>query len=218
MPLWCPQPGPAQVRHHASNLRERPTPLEQAVSLFSVLLQLALFARSGGRISLQQLGYQAALLVLRSVCLAAATFLPERPWRRWRVLLIGVLRCAIASVPTQRSAAASAGLRVVQLPALPACLVARWGRVAHPARPQPPPRLPPASQEGDAVLLQRAATPGARGLITDWLRFVTGEPPRQRDAGALELLAVLRRILQHPSPAALCPAAALQAPACCRWA
>ena len=92
-----------------SNLREHPTPLDQAVTLFSLLLQLALLFRSGARLSLLQLGHQGVLLALRGVCLAAATYLPEDAWRRWRVVLIAALRLAIASVPSQRSAEASMG-------------------------------------------------------------------------------------------------------------
>lgn len=77
---------------------------EQATTLFSLLLQLALYSRSAFTLTAQQHLHQFALLLLRGVCLAAATLLPTKVWLRWRVPLIAALRLSIALVPSQRSA------------------------------------------------------------------------------------------------------------------
>ncbi len=77
---------------------------EQAVTLFSLLLQLALYSRSVLALTARQHLHQLLLLVLRVVCLGAATLLPTKAWLRWRVPLIAGLRLAIALVPSQRSA------------------------------------------------------------------------------------------------------------------
>lgn len=77
---------------------------EQAVTLFSLLLQLALYSRSVFSLTARQHLHQLVLLLLRAVCLAAATLLPTKAWLRWRVPLIAGLRLAIVLVPSQRSA------------------------------------------------------------------------------------------------------------------
>lgn len=77
---------------------------EQAVTLFSLLLQLALYSRSVFSLTARQHLHQLALLLLRGVCLAAATLLPTKAWLRWRVPLIAGLRLAIVLVPSQRTA------------------------------------------------------------------------------------------------------------------
>lgn len=71
---------------------------EQATTLFSMLLQLALYSRSAFTLTARQHLHQFALLLLRGVCLAAATLLPTKAW------LIAALRLSIALVPSQRSA------------------------------------------------------------------------------------------------------------------
>ncbi|KAL4448423.1 hypothetical protein ABPG75_005642 [Micractinium tetrahymenae] len=78
--------------------------VEQAVILFSLLLQLALYRRAAFDLTAQQHFHQGLLLALRCICLWAFTCLPSRAWLRYRVLLIASLRIAIATVPAQRTA------------------------------------------------------------------------------------------------------------------
>lgn len=79
--------------------------LEQTVTLFALLLQLALYSRSALQLTARQHLHQLALLVLRGACFASTVW-PRSPtvWKRWRVLRIAALRLAIACVPSQRSA------------------------------------------------------------------------------------------------------------------
>lgn len=58
--------------------------MEQAVTLFSILLQLALYTRSATTLTLQQHMQQAMLLALRGVCLMVATYLPTHSWLKYR--------------------------------------------------------------------------------------------------------------------------------------
>jgi hypothetical protein len=58
--------------------------VEQAVTLFSLLQQLALYCHTAAGLSVKQHMHQAALVALRAACLALATYLPHRAWLKWR--------------------------------------------------------------------------------------------------------------------------------------
>ena len=150
---------------------------EQAVTLFSLMLQLTLYSRSALLLSLQQHLHQLALLSLRAAALWAATCLPHAAWLRLRVLIITFLRVAIAAVPSQRTA-----------------------------------------DEGDAVLLDHPASPGALGAARDFLRLLTGEGGGGVGRGAAAAAAFPGCTLDDL--ALTCPfnpvPRRLQARACCR--
>lgn len=57
--------------------------VEQAVTLFSLLLQLALYRRSALTLTARQHAYQALLLALRGICLWVCTCLDLRAWLRY---------------------------------------------------------------------------------------------------------------------------------------
>lgn len=71
---------PAAQQHRLQLMRR----VEQAVTLFSLLLQLALYRRSALALTARQHAYQALLLALRAVCLWACTCLDLRRWLRYR--------------------------------------------------------------------------------------------------------------------------------------
>ena len=79
-------PRPQRARSPAcAPLRLRLTRhVEQAVTLFSLLQQLALYCHTVRELSARQHMQQAALLALRAGCLALATYLPHRAWLKWR--------------------------------------------------------------------------------------------------------------------------------------
>jgi hypothetical protein len=58
--------------------------VEQAVTLFSLLQQLALYCHTAAGLSVKQTMHQAALVALRAACFALATYLPQRAWLKWR--------------------------------------------------------------------------------------------------------------------------------------
>ena len=57
---------------------------EQAVTLFSLLLQLALYLRSAMELTLRQHVHQLLLAGFRGAAWAAATLLPTKAWLKWR--------------------------------------------------------------------------------------------------------------------------------------
>ena len=129
---------------------------EQATTLFSLLLQLLLYSRSAFTLTARQHLHQFALLLLRGVCLAAATLLPTKASIRWRVPLIATLRLSIALVPSQRSARVRAGrwLGGARL-AFGWAIDGRWLRtpgVAYFARSQSPSQTHPQAKRRRAML------------------------------------------------------------------